>query len=75
MKTVHVCTIHFKVLDRGVWKTSLWSETMAQRHSLVLKEGVCSSCMAEARQVLAWQMRLHWEPASNSPLTNTSLSA
>ena len=55
-RVVYCCTIHFKILDRGVWKTSLWSETMAQRHQLILHEGVCNSCFSDARRILREQL-------------------
>ena len=72
-QVVYVCTIHYKTLDRGVWKTSRWSETMAQRYSLILKEGIYNSCMADARTVLAWQMEQRWKPAhAATPLPSTT---
>ena len=49
-RAVKVCTTHFKVLDRGVWKTSKWSETMANRHDLHLVEDCCDRCTYIARR-------------------------
>ena len=78
MKTVYVCTIHFKVLDRGVWKSSKWSETMAQRYELDLKEGCCDTCVTVVQRTFRaqWEMR-EWKRAGvDVPLpSSTPLSA
>ena len=57
--TVAVCTMHCKVHDRGVWKRSTWSATMANRSHLTLVEECCDVCLFVARRSLhaLWRAR------------------
>ena len=57
--TVAVCTMHRKVQDRGVWKRSTWSATLAYRSHLALVEECCDVCLLVARRSLhaLWRAR------------------
>ena len=71
-QVTYVCTTHYKVLDRGVWKTSKWSETRANRHQLILREGICNECMSDARRVLHTQLEARGWTILTTPSSQTA---
>jgi len=74
--TVAVCTMHCKVHDRGVWKRSTWSATMANRSHLTLVEECCDVCLFVARRSLhaLWRARYKAERMNETTLQAVLIS-